>query len=494
MKKIFTLLFVFGVMSTQTYAQSSTPEYTSLGIGYMTDDMVTGMLDCDPVTYPVEILQAGDTPYYRVMAPYGKAFATAMYEVNNRVLTPEQYDADGKCYIDIDASDPENVIFHKTMTGCDLGAGEFFIGINTSYNVVFKDGVFTGPLMSIAVGIGDSAIAGNRRGKFRIVLPGVELSDFDITLTPASQCLTERKFKGSLTVGEAVTNVKYSILAEWQEDGMMSAVKQIAEKGADFAPRGEFSYETDDYTSKETIVVVALDAGGNIVGYDWCTYYFDDDDPSDWIDCGNAQFTDGFLQDLIKNIPSQTTTCALQRSTMREGVYRLVNPYAGLEEYPLLNTKHSEHNHYIFINAADPECIYIEESPIGMESSQYGLMRVSSFVFYFLQAGYDLEDCKDLELGAIVENGVMTFPEEALLFSMMKFDNADWWTTDSDGTTKIVLPEGFDFTASISEIVSGDAPSAPEYFNLQGIRIAQPESGTLYIKREGSKTTKILVR
>lgn len=493
MKKLFLLSIISFLTCIGASADAVT--YKSIGTGLMTDDMITGLIDCQPVTYAVEIEQAEDgSDHYRVLAPYGKSFADAMEKTNNKVLTPEQYDAEGKCFIEIDATNHDDVIFHKTMTGCDLGSGEMFIGINTQYCVTLKDGKFTAPMMGIAVGSGNSAVAGNRRGKFRIVLPGVEPDDFDITLTPESQCLTERTFKASISVGADVETVRYHVMPNWQEDEIMSAVKEIAAKGALFTPRGEFSYEMEDEINKETIVVVALDADGNNVGYDWCTYYFIDENPDGWTDCGMAEYTDGMLQDMISNIPSQTTRCMMQQSKDNPDRYRLVNPYSGLAEYAALNKGHEDHNHFIYIDAADPECIYVEESPIGMESSQYGLMRISSYVQYFLDCGSDLEECKELELGAIIDNGVMTFPEEAMIFSMMKYDNGDWWTTNSEGLTSIKLPEGFNFAAGVEGITADDSDAPVEYYNLQGMRVANPAAGQVYIRRAGPKVTKEIAR
>ena len=496
MIKCFTLLIAaFTAFITVQNAAADEIVYKSLGMGWMTDDMITDLLDWQPVTYQVEIQQAqDDSQFYRVVAPYGKAFADAVEAVNGKILTPEQYDSEGKCYIDIDATDPENVIFHKTMTGFDIGSGEVFIGINSRLNVTFKDGKFTAPILGIAVGIGESAIAANRRGKFRIVLPGIELNDYAMSLEPASQCLTDRTFKGTLNVGSDIDLVKYTVVPDMQEDEMLNYVELVAEGGATFTPRGEFTYEMDD-VAKETLIMVAFNSDGEQVGYDWCTYYFIYEDPDGWNDCGEAEFTDGILQDLIANIPSQTTKCMLQESKAEPGRYRLVDPYAGIKEYTALNAKHKDHHHYIYINATYPECIYIEESPIGLESGVYGLMRVNSYVNYFLATGEAIEDCAELGLGAIVEDGVMTFPEEALMFSMLKYDNGDWYITNSAGETKIVLPEGFDITSSVSEIAVGSDADAPvEYYDLQGMKIIEPQAGKLYIKRQGSTVSKLIVR
>lgn len=483
-------------LQTQYTVTAPAIEYVGIGTGYMTDDMITGLLNRDPVTYQVEIEQAKDgSAYYRVLAPYGPAFAQAMDEQDNLVLTPEQYDAEGKCYIDIDATNPDDVIFHKTMTGVDIGSGEIFIGINTRYNVTMKDGVISAPIMGIAVGIGESAIAGNRNGKFRIVMPGIELPDFDVSITPVSQCLNERKFKGNLTVGDAVAKVRYYVIANMQEDEMLSAVEQIAKGGTEFIPRGDFELDMSDGVTKETVIMVGIDKAGKTVGYDWCSYYFIDENPDNWQDCGQAEFTDGFLQSIISNIESQTTQTRLQKSLKEPGIYRLVNPYAGLKEYAALNKGHEGHNHYITINAKDPELIYFEESPIGLESPQFGMFRISSAAAYYIGAGFEPDDCKELEYGAVIENGIMTFPtDESLLFSMFKYDNGDWYMTDPDHITKVKLPDGFSFGSGVNDIIADDNEISPVYYNLQGQPVATPRTGELYIRVSGTQAVKIIAK
>lgn len=57
---------------------------------------------------------------------------------------------------------------------------------------------------------------------------------------------------------------------------------------------------------------------------------------------------------------------------------------------------------------------------------------------------------------------------------------------------KIVPVE--DVNTGINSIVTEEDANAPvEYFNLQGVRVANPESG-LYIRRQGNKVTKVLVK
>ncbi|MDE6160621.1 MAG: hypothetical protein K2F77_03075, partial [Muribaculaceae bacterium] len=48
-------------------------------------------------------------------------------------------------------------------------------------------------------------------------------------------------------------------------------------------------------------------------------------------------------------------------------------------------------------------------------------------------------------------------------------------------------------SAGIADITA-DENAPVEYFNLQGIRVAEPQAGQFVIRRQGSKVTKLLVK
>jgi len=74
---------------------------------------------------------------------------------------------------------------------------------------------------------------------------------------------------------------------------------------------------------------------------------------------------------------------------------------------------------------------------------------------------------------------------------------------DYEGTIKFVLvddqtadvtayPTIVDHVAGVADITVSKNEAA-EYFNLQGIRVAEPENG-LFIRRQGNTVTKVLVK
>ncbi|MGN0205887.1 MAG: hypothetical protein ACI4BC_01465 [Muribaculaceae bacterium] len=463
-------------------------EYWSIGNGLMTDDMIAPLYGLDPVTYTVEVqVCAQNENYYRIIAPYGRTFAEEICKQLGEPLNEHEFDINGYCYIDLDASDPDDVYFGKTMTGCDWGQGEMYIGIATTGKVRFKNGMFTATINGLAVGDNNGAQLANKSGKFRILLPGVEPKEYDIALTPKSQCLTNRKFECSISVGKDVAKVCYAVIPNMQEDEMAKALKTIAETGAEFTQRNEFTLDMAEDTNKETLIVVALDADGNTVGYDWATYYFIDDDTSNWESVGNAVLHDAIIPQFT-NASAEDLTCELQRHKTKLNYLRLVNPYA-TASYAQERYFHSGHNHYIYINAADKECIYIEESPIGLDFGA-GMARINSYVNYFLQAGYDLDECKELGLGAVYEDNMLKFDDEMLLFSMLRYSDGDWFITN--GGTTIKLPDGLVISGVDDILVAEPDNAKAELYNVMGVRITDPQKGQIYILRKGNTTRKII--
>lgn len=246
-----------------------TGEYKSLGKGLYTDDMLLPAFGYEPMTWEVEIQQSTEDPnFYRVISPYGKAFADAMLATNNVQLTESQYDSAGTTKLDIDASDPNNVYFAKTMIGLDWNYGPVYIGIPSSKQVTFKDGIFTAPVRGVAYGDNDGAVAMNTNQKWRIVLPGVEAVDYSMVFSFENQCTSNRKVLGKLTMGNDIDKVKYVILPNFQEDEVMGALADVAKKGLDLPVRGDFSWTMSE-ANKETIILVGLNRAGQQVAYQW---------------------------------------------------------------------------------------------------------------------------------------------------------------------------------------------------------------------------------
>ena len=75
-------------------------------------------------------------------------------------------------------------------------------------------------------------------------------------------------------------------------------------------------------------------------------------------------------------------------------------------------------------------------------------------------------------------------------------DKAYSWTVSGVSVAdKMVAKITINKLAGVDNVaIDNDADAPVEFFNLQGVRVDNPEAGRLVIKRQGSKVTKMVVR
>lgn len=93
-------------------------------------------------------------------------------------------------------------------------------------------------------------------------------------------------------------------------------------------------------------------------------------------------------------------------------------------------------------------------------------------------------------------DGVVNIPN--CRFNMPSaLDKAYSWSTSENVSLadKMVAKITIHRLAGVDNVVAGSDADAPaEYFNLQGVRVVNPEAGQLVIKRQGSNVTKMIAR
>ncbi|MGN1251344.1 MAG: hypothetical protein ACI4US_00515 [Muribaculaceae bacterium] len=90
-------------------------------------------------------------------------------------------------------------------------------------------------------------------------------------------------------------------------------------------------------------------------------------------------------------------------------------------------------------------------------------------------------------VGSIVDNNVWTPATQERAIKDVTFT-----PTDRTDIGKITVNYE-SINTGVDDILSDDANAPVEYYNLQGVRVANPESG-LYIRVQGKKATKVLVK
>ncbi len=135
------------------------------------------------------------------------------------------------------------------------------------------------------------------------------------------------------------------------------------------------------------------------------------------------------------------------------------------------------------VYAADPTHCRVAGSPSGIVLGDDGMHVIEDYEHYGAPT--------DEQLVTLVETEntiTITFPYRSMMIYTYASHKYYW---GSDFESKLVINKGGDAGVDGVEI---DNPNAPvEYFNLQGVKVAEPSAG-LYIVRQGNKVTKQVIR
>ena len=528
MKKLYSFvlcsLAVISLSAKPTHIKPTTiTDWQSVGKCQFTEDILTNFTKAAPKTYNVSVEESESHPgYYRIVNPYGKG--TPLYnKIPDYVL-----DSSKDHYLYINAMDPDAVFIplsdlRMAEEWDDYGETSLTVMSKGYYNAIMDeygytsleeqaelghmgklaDGYITFPAKEIYLCIGDNRWGGddaNLSGAFTLKLPGAKnyrITDMIVT----SYCAGPMESVTWNGVGGACEQAYYHCV---QGDVTDEAIKEAIKKGQPLiedAGDGDYwviysaymkGYIKDDAeNTKYTGFIVTVDKENNVKGVFSKEFYNIPENADKWESIGKGTFTDAILSGFYGDKKPKTYEVTVEQHKNRPGYYRIVNPYG--EDYPEYNSeafsnKHA-HNHYIFIDATDPDAVILEEAPVGADYGNNGDSRISSTAAQALANGsMTIDQVKSKKMCGKLVDGKITFPKKTLLFSERSFIAGNWRNADRDGKTSLQLPS----TTGISTVEAiNEQPS--EYFNLQGQRVDNPGKG-IYIRRSGDKVEKVILR
>ncbi len=353
-----------------------------------------------------------------------------------------------------------------------------------------EDHVVSFPAKSFGVSEdGETWVYSNVNGNFTIYLPGANVVDYSFAAS-VTPCGDNEEIVVGCTSGKDIAAVKIKAY-----EGTVTAndkvYAEVAQSGEEIAANGETVWTADE-AGKYTLCVVAVDGEGVVRSSDYHVVFIQDDDADNWEPIGSGTFTDPILPalgyDTAQLSEPQTFDVAVERNKSDHNLLRVVDPYVN-HPFFVRNKRflssHS-HHHYIYIDATDPDYVVVAESPTGVDLG-YGQVCVNSPA-----AWYGAEHSKDeIEkyYGAVkLSDGVITFKAQTLFASETGEQHNALFRTICDG--RLELPS----TSGIADVAAeGDGEEAT-YYNLQGVKVDNPEPGTLMICRRGSHVTKVVVR
>lgn len=215
---------------------------------------------------------------------------------------------------------------------------------------------------------------------------------------------------------------------------------------------------------------------------------------SGWTEYCTGTFVDGWLLRAIKLDPeAKAWTVTVEQNDEMPYLFKIVDPYRN-QYSPLKDT--SKEPGCIIFNVKDPE--YVEVLPqvySGFNSGSNkvnclnveGFYAVKNFTHDFVIKSFDLTP-SSVENGNIVHFRNCRVNWAGILETLN--------STSSDMTGRLTLTRslfGDDPVPGAVIAVEADNDVAPEYFDLQGIRVSNPDKG-VYIVRRGNTVSKILVK
>lgn len=458
-------------------------EYRSLGTGTYYESIFSFWGGEDQTFWPVEIEESVDVPGWFRLQPY-------------KDLNPitQSIGRTDDTYMYINATEPgfvwmEDLILYDGQYLFSQNVPETGWPAQYSFYATYEDGVISFEdawINTYVYGANDDGQWFHTDTQnFFIAMPGVKIGDYRLKMT-SEFCARDGKPWIGFEVGEDVAAI-YAATARGIMELDYGLAEYIVKNGDPISVElAEFTVDNLEKNGRGlySVCLVALDDNGNIVNSATAAVFVEIDDPDNWETFGRGFWQEGIVSPHIDGLTMTQVNVDIECHKTIKGYYRLVNPLKEHEQLSPYLITDANHNHYIYINATDPDYVYLEESEIGLETPN-GQSAVWSYVGMRLAQGYSLDDLKGYGFFGSLENDVISFPDDMLLYAEPGYFGGRFVT--SGDRVKIYLKKtipgsGFD------DIVS-DSDAPVEYYNLQGIRVTAPADG-IFIRRQGNTVSK----
>lgn len=224
----------------------------------------------------------------------------------------------------------------------------------------------------------------------------------------------------------------------------------------------------------------------------------------EWTSVGTGMFYDSWIGIIafgeVYDQDGYGWEVEVEQNSINPALFRMVNPYTTSACPFYEDNANTEEDGYIVFNVEDPECVlaypYIYS---GMNLPQGEILNFNMEGAYCIVGGATPELIKanmaQLKLSALstYKKGTITFencrcatkdrPEAAFIWK-----DQNGLQISGPGFLDVELP-----TSGITNLESDDENAPVEYFNLQGVRVANP-SNNLFIVRQGNKVTKQVIK
>ncbi|MDE6119899.1 MAG: hypothetical protein K2F82_08545 [Muribaculaceae bacterium] len=438
---------------SDTDGEVSEHEWTSLGMGRFTDGLA-GALYFSSMTWEVEVEQnAGNPALYRIVNPYTNGNcpwnANGIYSTDAAVMHYVTFDTSNPDAVFIDSGDNVRINLGVTISAAD-GECQLY---NNRAKGRFSNSIIRFESNALAV------TTANDGGAYyaemtKLALPGAP--DYDVILTVGQHCFADNHVYFSISGANDATQIRSITYA-----GLFTTPSNYFDQVFGSAEPGT----TGDYemTLTEqgwyTIFVGAFDHKGSLMSATADYVYAFIHNEKEWKELGIGQFTDDSFT-TIYEIEEQMSPYDVKvyENLKTPGLYRIENPYAS---HPLAldNTisLHSDHPHYLDIDASDFGDVKIVEQPFGFNINNEKL------------------SLRSIESGTLTSE-IIRFPTRGLA---VRIDNSSFYANQY-GRFTLKLPDPTTITEIKADSTESDS-GEEAIFDLQGRRLRSVPAHGPYI-------------
>lgn len=475
--------FVAKEASAQRKAPAKAPEATdwaSIGEGTYLEDFLTIYSDVDAnQMWKVTVETSASNPGWYRFQPYASGPLAEL------LGSPDE------TYMYINATDPQKVIteeftaFNSWLISQMVTENEW--QDNPDNYGTLADNVISFPVGSFAILANNQFVLTTKNTGCKLYLPGAEVKDYAFKASSV-YCSDKGYAECRLTSGADVASIKvYIIPGFYPINGNEAVVNTYGQEVSSTITTLTF---TPSEKGLYSFLLVALDAEGTIVGSGQAYAFWNETDDSDWVDCGTVSFNEGiYTSNYGDGMPALTLTAPLQESISKPGYFRIKDAYSQHTELSALT--HTTHSHYIYFDATDPDFVFIEPSTLGVGTS-WGHGAILSFGWRLAQNG-QIEEGKANGYGGKYDTATkkITFPENDMYLGEEDYSGGNF-LRGSDVITFDM--SGYSAINNVLSDADADVNAPVEFFNLQGVRVANPTEGQLVIRRQGTKVEKVVLK
>lgn len=533
----FTMLTLYSNLQSPS-------EWTYLGTATLTDivghmalygDDYRGLFDENnmfkgtPQTRTVEVDVRKDNPsIFRIRNPFGPEFP--LYDKISPTFPQDNF------YTFIDATDPSRVEITYSLSGVNKGGWQPAMIFSATYNKMhYGDGMtreqldaeaanqygkyadkrISFPLQSVYLAHDNAYAVAPYKNDLELLLPGY----VDYTIDWENSGMPDNN-RYTITASPNITSVDCALatLDQWREnvyfperlcrmvtdkaDGLVIKNYPVIESKV-IVPAEDLIGENYGYGTYN-LIAVPRDAAGNAHAGIVSTFQIAHRHPDDnWILHDQpGTFEENFFYKPydIDGLDRQLNQVevSIQENVTTKGLFKLIAPYEKIMDKYGFSNFYTPTN--IYIDASDPAHVTfvtdytrsIPESKFGVSTGiqlvpDYGPLYINTLANYAVATGA-ADKIQDFHYGTL-SNGIIDMPVSAICYGLPFYQETGFGPYQGKELIfRITLPESAGIEAISAENGTASEASA-EYFNLQGIRVANP-SGGIFIERRGGKVTK----